>query len=167
MRQVYHKRGTRRGLSDFAPQFEWDAPVAALPNSEPIELLREACLSHLEAEGMICRQHFGVSLVNCKRIEGEPLRATYKAAKYCDPLGALLDGKPFGAGILPDAMRLLGVDEFWMAGFIHGYDRTPGFWRGRSADALDESDSYKTGFKAGLELGDEFALVELGWERGS
>jgi hypothetical protein len=170
VRQVYHRRGTRRGLGDFAPLFDWGESAAVPASTDPVGLLRDACLTHLEAEGIICRQHFGLSLVKCAREDRGahqppgPLRATYKAARYCDALGALLDGKPFGAGVLPDAAKILGVDEFWLAGFMHGYDRTPGYWRGRNADAFDESDSYKAGFAAGRNVGDEFASVEVGWE---
>jgi hypothetical protein len=159
---------TRRSKAqpgDFVPLFDWDGDADRDGGgSDPVDTLRAACAEHVEAGGLIARQFFGVKVVNRKRLNNEsPLTGTYKAANYCDPLAALLDGQPYGCGILPDAGRLLGVDEYRLAGFIHGLDRTE-FWVGRREEKFGESPSYRAGHVAGREIGAEFARIQVGWE---
>jgi hypothetical protein len=168
-------RKTRQNPGDFAPLFDWGEPPAEpAPETDAAERLRRACADWIEGGGLICSSHFGVDVVNRHRVyRGKdqppgPLTGEYAVTnkrKYCDPFGALLHGRPYGAGILPDIAKILGVDEFWIVGFMHGLDGTDGGLTGRRADEFDESASYQDGLSAGRQIAEEFVRIQVGWER--
>lgn len=163
-------RGTRRTPGEFAPLFDWlDEPEETAPpvgDTDPLELLRSACELHTsEREGMIVRFSFGVDVINRRRAAGDkPLTGTYQASNYCDPFGALLHGTPYGAGILPDAARLLGVDELFIVGFLHGLDKAVHSLTGRREEVFEKSASYQSGYEVGDKIAEEFVRIPGGWE---
>lgn len=172
MRHEIH-RNSKRTPGEFMPLFDWDTAeemAEVLDTLAAVKMLREACLRQIERGGLIVRFCFGARLANCRREDfgpsapAGPLRADYEAGKYCDPLGALLHDTPFGAGVLADAARLLGVDEYWMAGFLHGVDHTKPFMSGKRFADFDASPMYRQGREVGLEIAEEFIHIKGGWE---
>src|SRR5205085_317164 len=97
----------------------------------------------------IGRVPFGLDMKPLPREEGEPLKGTYHAKEITDPVGALLDGHSFRAGMMADAARILNVDEYWLVGFLHGFDGVDESLIGRKKKVLEESENYLNGVEAG------------------
>ncbi len=163
---------------DFQPFFDWAeperaAPVGELPPEGLVERITSACEEWMRRGGVIVRGSFGVGTVNRRRElrgrdeHGRPvwggLSGVYATEKYCCPLAPLLDGLPSRFNPVADFARVLGVDHFWVLGFIHGLDKTVTL-TGRRQEYLEESLTYVEGREAGVRIAERFVTLTKGWE---
>jgi hypothetical protein len=168
VRRTQFTKGTRRGLSDFEPFFDWggedDSPsVGLIPAEDLTERIFKACEAWQGKGGVLVRSHFGVKTVRVKREGSGRLTGFYETQKYCCPLAPFLDGLPSRFNPLADFASVLAVDHFWVLGFIHGFDKTEWF-TGRREEDLKESLSYVDGLEAGRKVGERFYVIDIGWE---
>lgn len=175
-------RKSKTGAGDFAPFFDWyegeQAVVSSIPDEDLIGRIIAACADWQTQGGVLVRCHFGVKTVNptrenlgkrynerSKRYETEwgALSGTYQTQKHCCPLAPLLNGLPSHFNPIADFASILGVDHYWVIGFIHGFDKTE-LYTGRRASDLKESLSYCDGLAAGRKVAEEFYVLDVGWE---
>jgi hypothetical protein len=169
MRKHQLTRQSKRGAGDFAPFFDWDEseqspPVYPMPAEGLVERIAEGCERWIRQGGLIVRFHFGVSTENCKRDERGNLSGTYKVGKHCCPLAPLLEGLPSRFHPLADFAAVLGVDQFWVIGFVHGVDGTVKTLTGKRADYFEESLTYVEGREAGAQIAERYIHIPGGWE---
>lgn len=163
-------RASKERPGDFAPFFEWadtdhDPPVYPLPEGDLLARISDGCEQWLSEGGSIVRYFFGVKTVNVKRSEdGRIISAFYETLKHCCPLAPLLNGLPSNFNPLADAVRLLGADQYWVIGFVHGIDKTTAMMTGKRSHYFEDSLTYVEGREAGLKIGAKFIGARGGWE---
>lgn len=172
-------RPSKRSAGDFAPYFDWsepeqNPPVYPLPDEGLRERISEGCERWIARGGLIVRYCFGVRTINCVRERlgrderGETiwgsLSGVYAVDKHCCPLAPLLEGLPSRFQPVADFADVLGVDHFWVIGFLHGVDRTDKMLTGRRADYFAESLTHIEGRKAGEDIAEAYITIMGGWE---
>lgn len=146
----------------FTPYFDFDDyAIAEAPRVDPTQVVMEACQAWVDRGNQIARGDFGVKSVGFYRDERGDLHATYEAmGEICCPFGVLLDGRESHFMIVADVVKLLGTDEFWGVGFIHGFDKENITTIGRNLDRFLGNANYIAGRAAGQQTAARFVKEE-------
>jgi hypothetical protein len=159
------KRVQDRSAVHFAPYFDFEEAACQVPTDskpDPALALRAASKRWIEAGNVLQPGAFGVETVERVRdTYAGTLTGTYRmVGEISDPLGIILDGKESRCMPVLDAARELETDEFWIVGFIHGFDRANATIIGKNLDKLMKSQNYLDGKRAGMKLRSEFIKDE-------
>lgn len=86
------------------------------------------------------------------------LGSEWRASLQTSPIGAVLHGTKAHLDWLLDAAAMLRVDESWMAGLLHGFDRIGAEVLGKRRERLRASLVYMHGVETGRGLAGKYIL---------
>lgn len=169
-------RAAEVSSAHFTPYFDFGVEADSASTTEACaratELLREVCREWTRQGNRIDVCGFGVTTRGVVR-DCDTYSPTYNRilnpgryvaiGEICDPLGALLAGQRSTLMPVLDAARVLKVDEFYVVGFIHGFDsKGASSLVGKNLDKLEMNPAYHAGRDAGWEMRHRFVKPELG-----
>jgi len=163
-RKNTRKRTVDRSEAQFALYFDFTEPESAEENApDPLKIIMEVCQSWVDKGNQIERISFGVSSRGLHRTSDKQGNITVHSKAFyqpngemCCPLGVVLIGTESHFMPLLDAAKVLGVDHFYVVGFVHGFDGQNISTIGRNLEELSKHESYLNGKEAGRIVSAKF-----------